>query len=51
MVLETSPGNRQPFWLFDRPLAPSVAKAVAKSLKTATGSDHGTADITHVWRV
>lgn len=51
MVLETSPGNRQPFWLFDRPLVPSVAKAVAKSLKAATGSDHGTADITHVWRV
>lgn len=50
-VLETSPGNLQPFWLFDRPVKPSEAKAIARGLKIATGSDHGTADITHVWRV
>lgn len=50
-VIETSPGNLQPMWLFDRPLQATVAKAIAKQLKTATGSDHGTGDITHVWRV
>ncbi|TCK31229.1 DNA primase RepB-like protein [Ancylobacter aquaticus] len=51
LVIETSPGNLQPMWTFDRPVAPAVAKAVARGLKTATGSDHGTADIAHVWRV
>lgn len=50
-VIETSPGNLQPFWLFDRPVAPDVAKEIARGLKTATGSDHGTGDIAHVWRV
>lgn len=50
-VIETSPGNMQPFWLFDRPLAPAVAKEIASGLKVVTGSDHGTGDITHVWRV
>lgn len=50
-VIETSPGNFQPMWLFDRPVAPSVAKEIARGLKAATGSDHGTGDIAHVWRV
>jgi HK97 family phage prohead protease len=51
MVLETSPGNFQPFTLFDRPLPPSEVKPMAAALKRATDSDHGTADVTHVWRV
>ncbi|MCD7109726.1 AAA family ATPase [Rhizobium sp. DKSPLA3] len=51
LVLETSPGNRQPFVLFDRPVAPAEAKPLAAALKRATGSDHGTADIAHVWRI
>ncbi|KAA0689884.1 DUF3987 domain-containing protein [Neorhizobium sp. P12A] len=51
LVLETSPGNFQPFILFDRALAPAEAKPLAASLKRATGSDHGTADICHIWRV
>lgn len=50
-VIETSPGNLQPFWLFDEPVTPDVAKEIARGLKEATGSDHGTADIAHVWRV
>lgn len=50
-VIETSPGNFQPFWLFDRPVAPGTAKEIARKLKVFTGSDHGTADIAHVWRV
>lgn len=51
LVLETSPGNRQPFVLFDKPMAPGEAKALAAALKRATGSDHGTGDIAHVWRI
>lgn len=50
-VLETSPGNLQPFWLFERPVKPAEAKAIARGLKVATGSDNGTADIAHVWRI
>lgn len=51
VVVETSPGNRQPFWLFAYPVTPAVAKAIARGLKAATGADHGTADVAHVWRV
>jgi hypothetical protein len=51
LVLETSPGNSQPFILFDRPLPPSEAKTLALALKRATGSDHGTGDVAHVWRI
>lgn len=50
-VLETSPGNLQPFWLFSRPVAPAEAKAIARGLKVVTGADHGTADVAHVWRI
>jgi hypothetical protein len=51
LVLETSRGNFQPFILFDRPIPPSEAKPLAAALKRATGSDHGTADVAHVWRI
>ncbi len=51
LVIETSPGNSQPVVLFDRPLSPAEAKPLAESLKIATKSDSGTADIAHVWRV
>lgn len=50
-VLETSPGNRQPFWIFDKPLSPAVAKPIAAALRRATGADFGTSDISHVWRI
>jgi hypothetical protein len=51
LCLETSPGNYQPFILFDRAVPPAEAKPLADALKRATGSDHGTADVTHVWRI
>lgn len=51
MVLETSTGNYQPFVLFDRALSAAEVKPLAAALKRATGSDHGTADIAHVWRI
>ncbi|WLB58004.1 DUF3987 domain-containing protein [Bradyrhizobium japonicum] len=50
-IVETSPGNQQPCWLFDRPLSVAEAAPLALALKRATGSDHGTADVDHVWRV
>ena len=50
LVIETSPGNSQPIVLFDRPLSPKEAKPLAESLRAATKSDNGTADIAHVWR-
>ncbi|ACM26513.1 DUF3987 domain-containing protein [Rhizobium rhizogenes] len=50
-VLETSAGNYQPFVLFDRAVTPAEAKPLAAALKRATVSDHGTADIAHVWRI
>jgi RepB DNA-primase from phage plasmid/Family of unknown function (DUF5906) len=50
-VIETSPGRFQAFLLFDEPLEPGRAKQVARLLKHCTGCDHGTADVSHVWRV
>ncbi|WP_332716677.1 AAA family ATPase [Pelagibacterium mangrovi] len=50
-VVESSAGNCQAFWLFDKPISPTVAKGIAAGLKSATGSDHCTADVAHVWRV
>lgn len=51
LVLETSVGNFQPFVLLDHPLSIQEAKPLAAALKRATGSDHGTADVAHVWRI
>ncbi len=50
-VIETSSGNSQQVILFDRPLSLEQAKPLAVALKKASGSDHGTADISHVWRI
>jgi RepB DNA-primase N-terminal domain len=50
-VIETSPGRFQPFLLFDEPTEPGHAKHLAQSLKDFTVCDHGTADISHVWRI
>ncbi|MET4487002.1 AAA family ATPase [Bradyrhizobium sp. LA7.1] len=50
-TIETSPGNQQPAWLFDRPVTVAEAAPLAAALKRATNSDHGTADVDHVWRI
>lgn len=50
-VVETSPGNSQHVILLDKPMPPAKAEALAKALQKATGSDSGTGDITHVWRI
>ncbi len=50
-VLETSPGRFQVGFLFDKPLSPKKAKPMAQGLKNYCNCDHGTADISHVWRI
>src|SRR5215212_7511205 len=53
-VLETSQlprPNRQLFYLFDGALRPDEAKPLAWALRHASGGDHGTLDLSHVWRV
>jgi hypothetical protein len=50
-VLKTSADRFQAFLLFDRPASIEEAKAVAKALKEVARCDHGTADLSHVWRV
>jgi hypothetical protein len=51
VVLETSPGNSQPFILFDRHVTAADAVPVAKALRAAMKTDSGTGDVAHVWRV
>jgi hypothetical protein len=50
-VLETSPGRFQTFFLFDGHAPVTEAKPVAIRLKAFAKCDHGTADLSHVWRV
>jgi RepB DNA-primase from phage plasmid len=50
-VLETSAGRFQAFYLFDKPEAFETAKPVAVRLKAYAGCDHGSADLSHVWRI
>jgi hypothetical protein len=49
-VLETSAGRYQTFYLFTRALPMAEAKALAERLKLRARCDHGTADMSHVWR-
>ena len=50
-VLQTSEGRYQCFYLFEEPLAPVEAKPLAAALCEYSGCDHGTKDLSHVWRV
>jgi hypothetical protein len=50
-ALETSTGRFQSFHLFDKPEELASAKPVAARLKAYAGGDHGTADLSHVWRI
>ena len=50
-VLETSTGRFQAFYFFDKPEAFAAAKPVAERLKAHAGCDHGTSDLSHVWRI
>ena len=50
-VIQSSAGRYQVIYLFDKPEPPDVVKEVAKRLKAFARCDHGTSDISHVWRV
>jgi hypothetical protein len=50
-VLETSTGRFQAFYFLDKPEALAAVKPVAARLKASAGCDHGTADLSHVWRI
>ena len=50
-VLETSPGRFQAFFLFDRPETVERAKPIAERLRDHGRCDHGTVDLSHVWRI
>ena len=49
-VLETSKDRFQAVYSFDKPIDPKEAKIVAAMLKQYADCDHGTSDISHVWR-
>jgi hypothetical protein len=51
LVLETSAGRFQAFFLFKNPVTPEDATSVASLLKDHANCDHGTKDISHVWRI
>src|ERR1700730_581274 len=50
-VLETSTGRFHAFYLFRKPELLEAVKPVAQRLKAFAGCDHGTSDISHVWRI
>lgn len=50
-LIETSAGNYQAFYPFEEPLTLTGAKPLAIALADAAGCDHGTKDISHVWRI
>jgi hypothetical protein len=50
LVLETSAGRFQTFFLSDQPELAN-AKVLAEKLKGFAQCDHGSADLSHVWRV
>ena len=50
-VLQTSAGRFQAFYLFDKPEPLEAVKPVAERLKAFARCDHGTSDMSHVWRV
>ena len=52
IITSTSPTtNRQPHYVFSRPVPPEEAEGLAELLHRKCGGDHGTADIAHVWRL
>lgn len=50
-VYETSKGRFQAAYLFERPLTLAEAKSLGIRLKAFSGCDHGTADMSHIWRL
>ena len=50
-VIETSAGRFQAFYLFDRSCSVAEAKPIAERLRNFARCDHGTIDLSHVWRI
>ena len=50
-VMESSPGNKQPVYVLAKAMRVEEAYPYAKALQRFTGTDSGTADVAHVWRV
>src|SRR5215212_4688750 len=50
-VIESSAGNYQAVYPLSRALTTQEAKPIATALTNAIGCDHGTKDLSHVWRV
>jgi RepB DNA-primase from phage plasmid len=50
-VIESSPGNKQPFYVLAKAMRTEEACRYAKALQRFTGTDSGTGDVVHVWRV
>jgi hypothetical protein len=51
LVIESSQGRFQCFYLFDKPEPVDQAKPIGRRLRDFCGSDHGSLDLTHVWRL
>lgn len=51
LVLETSAGRFQCFYIFDQPAKVDEVRDTAIKLKEHCQCDHGTADLAHVWRI
>ena len=52
ITLETSPGRYQALYILRQPIEDKIeAKELAKRLKAFPGCDHGTMDLSHVWRI
>src|SRR4051794_30159563 len=50
-VVESSAGNFQAVFPLARALTVAEAKPIAQALVDAVGCDHGTKDLSHVWRI
>jgi hypothetical protein len=50
-VIESSKGRFQAAYLFDRPMSVANAKTLGKALADFAKCDHGTKDMSHVWRI
>ena len=50
-IVESSPGNFQPVYIFEHPLAPADAKPALTALCDFVGGDSGTKDCSHLWRI
>jgi hypothetical protein len=51
LVLETSRGRFQCFYLFDKPEPAERVKPIGRRLRDFCRSDHGSLDLSHVWRI